>query len=75
MLMEACKQEWAECTVHDACKILASPDVAVTNQKDKDVLLPKINAFSEEMRQHASEIERRRKQAEQATATTSTWLV
>ena len=41
---------WAKRTPKEAHELLAKPDVMVTNQKDKEMQLPKILALNEEVR-------------------------
>ena len=41
-LVESLVEEWSNCTAEKAFEKLSSADIAVTNQSDKDVQLPKI---------------------------------
>lgn len=57
VIIDAIADEWGspECTAATACAKLASPDVEVTNQSDKDVLLPKILGLDERVKkEHAA---------------------
>ena len=41
------RKMWGDVTVDEAHAVLASPDVTVTNQKDKDVQLPKLKRLND----------------------------
>ena len=44
---EALVEEWSDCTPEQAHGKLSQPDVAVTNQSDKDNQLPKLLSFND----------------------------
>ena len=44
------KATWAHCTVEDAFDKLSKPDIAVTNQSDKEIMLPKLRALDQEVK-------------------------
>ena len=46
-LREALATEWSQCTPDEAHAKLSKPDVAVTNQRDKDEQLPKLLLFND----------------------------
>lgn len=52
-LRESILEEWGQCTVLSAHLKLSSPDVSVTNQRDKDQQLPKILQLDVAIRDHA----------------------
>ena len=49
-LEEALLDEWADCTPEQAHTTLSKPDVVVTNMKDKEVQLRKLEQLNEEVR-------------------------
>ena len=50
IMAEGLTAMWAKRTPKEAHELLAKPDVMVTNQKDKEMQLPKILALNEEVR-------------------------
>ena len=49
-LADALVEEWGDVTVEIAQQKLAGSDVAVTNQSDKEILLPKLIEMDEKVR-------------------------
>ena len=49
-LEQALVEEWSGCTPKEAHGKLSQPDVAVTNQSDKDAQLPKLLSFNDEVK-------------------------
>ena len=47
MFQDALTAEWSTKTADEAYEVLKQPDVKVTNQRDKDVQLPKLRALNE----------------------------
>ena len=66
-LVSALQEEWAKCSVPTACTKLQSPDVAATNLKDKEILIPRIVEFADEVRRNVIEIAIRREEALRAS--------
>ena len=46
-MARALVEDWGDKTAHEAHEVLKRPDVKVTNQKDKDVQLPKLKKLNE----------------------------
>jgi len=50
-LKRTLKKEWGDCTPEQACSILSSDDIGVTNQGDKTLMLQKLRELDELVRQ------------------------
>ena len=55
-LIESLVEEWSRCSARQAFDKLSSADVCVTNQSDKDVMLPKLLELNERVAAFATKV-------------------